>query len=98
MYTAEISTWHTCLLYTSYLTVTTGKIDHNSRIYSKDFDKIPIEILLGLIAGDIAVIGYSMFRLLGEIHLNAVLVICYGVEMCIRDRILNHWKAALCLI
>ncbi len=67
------------LILICYLTVTTGKIDHNSRIYSKDFDKIPIEILLGLIAGDIAVIGYSMFRLLGEIHLNAVLVICYGV-------------------
>lgn len=67
------------LILICYLTVTTGKINHNSRIYSKDFDKIPIEILLGLIAGDIAVIGYSMFRLLGEIHLNAVLVICYGV-------------------
>ncbi|MDO4454803.1 MAG: histidine kinase dimerization/phospho-acceptor domain-containing protein [Eubacteriales bacterium] len=67
------------LILICYLTVTTGKIDHNSRIYSKDFDKIPIEILLALIAGDIAVIGYSMFRLLGEIHLNAVLVICYGV-------------------
>lgn len=67
------------LILICYLTVTTGKIDHNSRIYSKDFDKIPIEILLAFIAGNFALIGYGMLRLLREIHLNMVFVTCYGL-------------------
>ena len=67
------------LVLVSYLTVTTGKIDLNSRIYAKDFDRIPVEAIVLMIAGEIALIGYSMMRLLNTLYLNAVLVGSYSV-------------------
>lgn len=75
------------LVLISYLTITTGKIDANSRIYAKDFDRIPIEIILLLIAGEILLIGYSMLRLLNTLELNAVLVGSYSILIILANAI-----------
>lgn len=66
------------LILISYLTITTGKIDPNSRIYAKDFDKIPIEMIAAILAGEVLAIGYCMMALTGQWRLNAVLLAGYA--------------------
>lgn len=61
----------------SFLTITTGKIDQNSRIYVRDFDKVPIELIFTILVGEIGLMAYCMIMLVGQPELNIVIIVCY---------------------
>lgn len=68
------------LILLSYLTITTGKIDQNSKIYVKDIDKMPVEFIFVILAGGALCMVQIMYRMvvLGQ-SLNMVILGCYSV-------------------